>query len=94
MARFSKTRDTFFDVTAKDAIDVVQHDTKKTLEAREEDAEFIRRLRANQGVSFGARDWDQEARFDRTAERQAKVGDQEERERKRKKVSINASKCC
>ena len=63
-------------------------DTKKTLEAREEDAEFICRLRKNEYVAFGDRDWDQQGRFDRAEARQEKVIAREENERKRKLVSI------
>ena len=85
--RFNALRDNYFDVTLKDAIEVVRQDTKKAMEAREEDVEFIQRLRLNQYVAFGARDWEQQARFNRTAERLAKQDEAEEKERKRKLVS-------
>ena len=88
MAKFELLRDCYFDVTTDDAIEVVMADLKKTLEAREEDAEFIRRLRNNEYVAFGARDWDQQKRFDRALERQEKDEARVENERKRKLVSF------
>ena len=87
LAKFEVLRDTYFDVTTDDAIEVVMADAKKTLEAREEDAEFIRRLRKNEYVAFGARDLDQQGRFDRALERQEKEEARVENERKRKLVS-------
>ena len=75
-------------MTSDDAIDVVMADAKKTLDAREEDAEFIRRLRQNEYVAFGARDWDQEERFERAQDRQEKASARVENERKRKLVSL------
>ena len=63
-------------------------DPKKALEARQEDAEFIARLRRNEYVAFGARDWDQQGRFDRAYERQEKENVRVENERKRKLVSL------
>ena len=87
MAKFEELRDSYFDVTTDDAIEVIIADSKKTLEAREEDAEFIRRLRKNEYVAFGARDWDQHGRFDRAHERQEKEEARIENERKRKLVS-------
>ena len=63
-------------------------DAKKTLEAREEDAEFVRRLRRNEYVAFGARDWDQQGRFDRALEHQEKEQARVENERQRKLVSF------
>ena len=63
-------------------------DTKKTFEAREEDAEFVRRLRNNEYVAFGVRDWDQQGRFDRALERKEKENDRVEKERKRKLVCL------
>ena len=62
-------------------------DAKKTVEAREEDAEFIRRLRRNEYVAFGARDWEQQGRFDRAQERKEQENARAEKERKRKRVS-------
>ena len=51
LAKFETIRDSYFDITADDAIEVVMCDPKKTKEAREEDADFIRRLRQNQFVA-------------------------------------------
>ena len=79
-------RDSFFDVTAEDAVDVVLSDSKKEKEAREEDAEFIHRLRRNEPVRFGARDWDQQGRFDRAAKRDQAKQQQRERENERQRV--------
>ena len=62
-------------------------DSKKTADAREEDAEFIRRLRRNEYVAFGARDWDQQGRFDRALDRQEQESARKEKEQKRKLVS-------
>ena len=64
-------------------------DPKKAVEARQEDAEFIRRLRSNEYVAFGARDWDQQGRFDRAYERQEKESTRVENERLRKLVSFH-----
>ena len=85
---FNTARDSYFDVTAGDAIEVVEKDAKKTIEARKEDVEFIRRLRRNEFVRFGARDWEQQGRFDRSAARQAGHDERVEKELKRKSVSI------
>ena len=60
MASFEKTRDSYFDVTAKDAVDVVLSDSIKDKDACEEDTKFIQRLRHNEPVHFGARDWVQQ----------------------------------
>ena len=79
-------RDSFFDVTAHDAIDLVLSDSKKEKDAREEDAEFIRRLRRNEPIRFGARDWDQQGRFDRAAKRAQEQQQQREREKERQQV--------
>ena len=87
LASFQKMRDSYFDVTTKDAIEAVMSDAKKEISAREEDAEFIRRLRRNDVVRFGARDWVQEGRFDRAAQREQEKQQREERERKRQLVS-------
>ena len=89
LTQFQSLLDHYFDVTAEDAIDVIMADSKKTLEARTEDAEFVRRLRRNEYVAFGARDWDQQGRFDRALERQEKQAGRVENERKRKLVSMN-----
>ena len=86
MAAFEKKRDSFFDATAKDAIDVVLSDSKKEKDAREEDAEFIRRLRRNEPVRFGARDWVQQGRFDRAAKREQEKRQQRDREKERQQV--------
>ena len=86
--KFERLRDGYFDVTSDDAIDAIMADTKKTLEAREEDAEFVRRLRRNEYVAFGTRDWDQQGRFDRALERQEKEQARVENERQRKLVSF------
>ena len=91
LAKFQSLRDHYFDVTADDAIDVIMADSKKTMEARAEDAEFVRRLRRQEYVAFGARDWDQQGRFDRALERQEKEARRVENERKRKLVSIKQS---
>ena len=80
-------RDSYFDVTAKDAVDVVLSDPKKEKDAREEDAEFIRRLRRNEPVRFGARDWVQQGRFDRAAKRAQEQQQRQEKEEKRQRVS-------
>ena len=64
-------------------------DSKKTLEARDEDAEFVRRLRRNEFVRFGGRDWEQQQRFDRAAARQEKVHQQIAKEASRKEVPRN-----
>ena len=80
-------RDSYLDVTSKDAISVVKSDAKKTNSAREEDANFIYRLRLNMYVAFGERNWVQESCFDRAADRQAKEEMREENERKGKLVS-------
>ena len=79
-------RDSYYDVTAEDAIDLVLSDSKKEKDAREEDAEFIRRLRVNEPVRFGARDWDQQGRFDRAAKREQEQQQRRERENERQRV--------
>ena len=43
LAEFNKTRDSYFDVTASNAIEIIRADTKKTKDARAEDEEFIHR---------------------------------------------------
>ena len=82
-------RDSFFDITAHDAIDLVLSDSKKEKYAREEDAEFICRLRRNEPVRFGARDWDQQGRFDRVAKRAQEQQQQQEKEEERQRVRTN-----
>ena len=79
-------RDSYFDVSNETAIEEIASDKGKTLEAREEDAEFIRRLRQNLPIRFGSRDWQQEQRFDRAAERQEHRQQQIAKEEKRKEV--------
>ncbi len=86
LVRFAHDRDTYFDVTADDAIEVILKDTKKEKNARDEDAEFVRRLRRNDFVAFGGRDWEQEGRFNRASERAENQKAQVERELKRKRV--------
>ncbi len=87
LASFEEMRDSYFDVTAENAIEIILSDQKKTKEDREEDAEFVRRLRKNQFVKFGIRDWEQQERFDRAAKREQELRDREAREKKRKLVS-------
>ena len=48
-------KELYFDVTAKDAIDVALSDIKN---------EFMDRLRHNKLVCLGAQDWDKQGRFD------------------------------
>ena len=88
LTQFQQLRDSYFDVSAENALDAIMADSKKTSEAREEDAEFVRRLRRNEYVAFGARDWDQQGRFDRALKRQEKEKERAENERKRKLVSF------
>ena len=76
---------------AHDAIDMVLSDTKKEKDAREEDAEFIRRLRRNEPVRFGARDWKQQGRFDRAAKRAQEQQQQQEKEKERQRVRFNTN---
>ena len=57
-------------------------DPKKSLKARQ-DAEFIGRLRMNEYVAFGTRDWDQQGRFNWAYEQQEKESTRVENERKR-----------
>ena len=85
-ARFDQLRDSYFDVTAVDSIDAILVDSKKSKEAREEDVEFVRRLRRNEFVAFGGRDWDQQKRFYRTAAREDEQAKRQEKEKKRKLV--------
>ena len=85
LTEFTRIRDAYFDVTVENAVDLVMADAKKTKEAREQDAEFIRRLRRNEFVAFGARDWKQQERFDRAEERKHHQEEREEREIKRQK---------
>ena len=79
-------RDSYFDVSNETAIEEILADSKKTLEAREEDAEFVRRLRQNKVVRCGSRDWDQQQRFDRAAAREEGMQRQIAKEAVRKKV--------
>ena len=68
-------RDSYFDVTAADAIDVIRADVRKTKEARAEDEEFVQRLRRNETVRFGVRDMKHQGRMDRAAVRVAEEED-------------------
>ena len=79
-------RDSYFDVSNDSAIEEILADSKKTLEAREEDAEFVRRLRQNLFVRFGSRDWEQQQRFDRVAAREEGSQHQIAKEAERKEV--------
>ena len=79
-------RDTYFDVTSKNAIEIILADSKKTNDAREEDAKFVRRLRQNEFVKFGGRDWTQQKRFDRAHLREEARTAREKKELKRKNV--------
>ena len=88
LAKFHRACDGFFDVTAEDAIEIIMADAAKTFEAREEDAEFVWRLRKNEYVAFGARDCDQQGRFNRALGRQEKENKRVERERKQKLVCL------
>ena len=86
--RFTKIRDAYFDVTSESAVGDILADVRKTLPAREEDAEFVRRLRRNEFVRFGSRDWSQQQRFDRTAAREEEKQKRAEKEATRKEASI------
>ena len=86
LASFTATRDSYLDVSARDAIEVIEADSKKSKEARAEDVEFIRHLRQNEFVSFGKRDLDQQKRFERAAFRMEERKEREEKEAKRKLV--------
>ena len=84
--QFIQLRVTYFDVSAKDAIEVILADSRKTIDAREEDAEFVRRLRLNEFVAFGGRDFAQKKRFERAESREEQRKMREEKELKRKQV--------
>ena len=58
------------------------------MQAREEDAEFVRRLKRNEFVRFGSRDWPQQQRFDRTTAREEEMQKRAEKEAIRKEVSL------
>ena len=79
-------RDSYFDVSNETAIEEILSDKRKTLEAREEDAEFVRRLRQNLPVRFGGRDWEQQHRFDRVSAREERKLQQRAKEANRKEV--------
>ena len=64
-------------MTAENAIDIIAFDPNKPKDAREENAEFIRRLRRNEFVKFGVRNWEQQGRFDRAAVREIEQREQE-----------------
>ena len=84
--KFIKIRDTYFDVPADNAVELIMADSRKTMVAREEDAEFVRRLRQNDFVAFGGRDFVQKKRFERTEAREEEKRKREEKELKRKNV--------
>lgn len=86
LASFVAMRDSYFDVSAGDAIEVIEADSKKSKDARAEDVEFIRRLRRNEVVSFGKRDWDQQKRFERAAIRMEERNERQKKEEQRKLV--------
>ena len=56
MQLFIIQRDAFFDISASNAIAIINNDKHKTLIEREEDKKFLQHLRNNKFVSFGKRD--------------------------------------
>ena len=56
------------------------------MDAREEDAEFVQRLRRNEYVAFGGRDFEQKKRFERADARDEAQKARQEKELKRKQV--------
>ena len=56
------------------------------MDAREEDAEFVQRLRRNEYVAFGGRDFKQKKRFERADARDEAQKARQEKELKRKQV--------
>ena len=86
LEEFAKIRDAYFDASSEDAIEVILADKKKTLDVRNEDAEFIRRLRRNEYVRFGSRDWNLHKLFARTAAREEKEQERVAKEAHRKEV--------
>ena len=86
--QFILTRDSYFDVTAENAIEAILTDSRKSMESREEDAEFVRRLRRNDYVAFGGRDFVQKKRFERSDAREEAKIKREEKELKRKQVQL------
>ena len=49
-------RDSYFDISTADAIDTIRRDRNKTRLNKDEDVEFIERLRNNRYVRFGEKD--------------------------------------
>ncbi len=79
-------RDSYFDVTTKDAVESILKDATKPKDTREEDAEFVRRLRRNEYVAFGSFDVEEAAKAERAFKRQQQQLEREEMEAKRKRV--------
>ena len=53
---FKTIRDSHFDISEANAISQINTDKKKTMSQREEDKQFIKRLKENKFVFFGPRD--------------------------------------
>lgn len=55
---FLTKRDSYFDITTADVLESIRKDTNKTQANKDEDIEFVTRLKNNQRVRFGGKDKD------------------------------------
>ena len=63
------TRDSYFDISSHDGIDIIMRDSTKSMKDREEDAEFLRCLHRYDYAAFGTLDVRRLNRFRRAAKR-------------------------
>ena len=85
-ANFLAKLKTRFDVSAKDALNLIDADKTRNTEEKE-DKNFLLALRANRPHSLGALDVKRIKRLDRIAEREHQAKEQAERETERQMVS-------
>ena len=77
---------TCFDISAKDAFEIIAANKTLLPEDREQDRLFLLAIRENRPHSLGAIDMKREARLKRTAEREAQAFARAAKEEERKKV--------
>ena len=75
-----------FDISAKDALEIISANKTLLPEDREEDKNFLLAIRENRPHSLGALDVKRERRLKRAAERELQEADRFAKEKRRKEV--------
>ena len=86
-AKFLAQLETRFDISAKDALDIISADKTLLPEDSEEDKTFLLAIRENRPHSLGPIDIKRERRLKRAAEREAAAAARADKEAERKQVS-------